>query len=128
MRTELVTSLRYQKAGSKMNNNKNKTLEDRDKKIVSQVERWDLFARLFPTVFLLISIFLIVAGVISFDTAFFVGLGLFAITAVTWWFWAIYTIKHLVYTLNSASKGLQEVKDEFIEINKSIQDIRNDQS
>ena len=110
-----------------MNNNKNKTLEDRDKKIVSQVERWDLFARLFPTVFLLISIFLIVAGVISFDTAFFVGLGLFAITAVTWWFWAIYTIKHLVYTLNSASKGLQEVKDEFIQINESIQDIRNDQ-
>ncbi len=126
MRTELVTSLRHQKAGSRMKNKK--TLEDRDKKIVSQVERWDLFARLFPTVFLLISIFLIVTGFISFDTAFFVGLGLFAVTAVTWWFWAIYTIKHLVYTLNSASKGLQEVKDEFIEINKSIQDIRNDQS
>ena len=126
MRTELVTSLRHQKAGSRMKNKK--TLEDRDKKIVSQVERWDLFARLFPTAFLLISILLIVAGFISFDTAFFVGLGLFAVTAVTWWFWAIYTIKHLVYTLNTASKGLQDVKDEFVQINKSIQDIRNDQS
>ena len=105
-----------------------KTLKDRDKQILSQVERWDVFARLFPTVFLLISVFLIIAGIISFDTAFLVGLGLFAVTAVTWWFWAIYTIKHLVYTLNSASKGLKDVKDEFVKINKSIQDIRNDRS
>lgn len=105
-----------------------KTLEDRDQQILSQVERWDAFAKLFPTIFLLISVFLIIAGIISFDTAFLVGLGLFAVTAVTWWFWAIYTIKHLVYTLNTASKGLKDVKDEFVEINKSIQDIRNDQS
>lgn len=105
-----------------------KTQKDRDKQILSQVERWDVFARLFPTVFLLISVFLIIAGIISFDTAFLVGLGLFAVTAVTWWFWAIYTIKHLVYTLNTASKGLKDVKDEFVKINKSIQDIRNDRS
>jgi ABC-type multidrug transport system fused ATPase/permease subunit len=109
-----------------------KTKEEKDtvrnKQIVSQVERWDLFARLFPTVFLIITVILIVAGIIDFDTAFFVGLGLFAVTAVTWWFWAIYTIKHLVYTLNTASKGLKEVKDEFVEINKSIQEMRNDES
>ena len=94
--------------------------------IEAQVERWDLFARLVPTVFLVINIILVTTGVINFEQAFWVGLGLFAVTAVTWWFWTIYTIRHLVKTLNRASKNLQEVRSEFIAVSKVLKDIKND--
>jgi type II secretory pathway component PulM len=94
--------------------------------IEAQVERWDMFARLVPTVFLVINIILVTVGVIDFEHAFWVGLGLFAVTAVTWWFWTIYTIRHLVKTLNRASKNLQEVRSEFTEVAKEVKDIRND--
>lgn len=94
--------------------------------IEAQVERWDLFARLVPTVFLVINIILVTTGVINFQQAFWIGLGLFAVTAVTWWFWTIYTIRHLVKTLNRASKNLQEVRSEFIAVSKDLKDIKND--
>jgi hypothetical protein len=95
--------------------------------IEAQVERWDLFARLVPTVFLVINLILVTTGVIDFEQAFWVGLGLFAVTAVTWWFWTIYTIRHLVKTLNRASKNLQEVRSEFIAVTKEVKDLKNDE-
>ena len=91
-----------------------------------QVERWDLFARLVPTVFLVIAMGLVALGIISFATAFWTGIGLFAMTAATWWFWTIYTIRQLIKTLARASQNLLEVKTEFVEINKQVKALRND--
>ena len=95
--------------------------------IEAQVERWDLFARLVPTVFLVVNLILVTTGILDFEQAFWVGLGLFAVTAVTWWFWTIYTIRHLVKTLNRASKNLQEVRSEFIAVTKEVKDLKNDE-
>jgi hypothetical protein len=95
--------------------------------IEAQVERWDMFARLVPTVFLVINIILVTIGVINFEQAFWLGLGLFAVTAVTWWFWTIYTIRHLVKTLNRASKNLQEVRSEFKSVSKDFKEFKNDE-
>jgi len=92
-----------------------------------QVERWDLYARIVPTIFLILSAILIFTGIIEFAVAFYVGLGLFAATAVSWWFWTIYTIRHLVKTLSDASTGLKDVRDEFRHINKEIRNIRDEQ-
>jgi len=80
-----------------------------------------------PTVFLVINIILVTIGVINFEQAFWVGLGLFAVTAVTWWFWTIYTIRHLVKTLNRASKNLQEVRSEFKSVSKDFKEFKNDE-
>ena len=91
-----------------------------------QVERWDLFARITPTIFLIISMILIASGIIDFKTAFWVGLGMFALTAVTWWFWTIYTIRHLIRTLNRASNNIVEVKDEFVSIKKDLEAYKNE--
>ena len=98
-----------------------------DEKIELQVEKWDAFARITPTVFLIISIILISTGYISFDTAFYLGLGLFAVTAVTWWFWTIYTIRHLIRTLNRASRSLGEVRDEFKDVKLKVEALHNEQ-
>ena len=95
--------------------------------IEAQVERWDLFARLVPTVFLVINLILVSTGIIDFEQAFWLGLGLFAITAVTWWFWTIYTIRHLVKTLAVAATSLKEVREEFKAIHQDIEEFRNDE-
>jgi hypothetical protein len=99
---------------------------DKNQLIAQQVERWDVYARITPTVFLLTSIVLIVFGVIGFETAFYVGLVGFAVTAVVWWWWAIFTIKYLVTTLNRASKGLEEVTQEVKSVTSDLQDLKND--
>ena len=108
---------------------KNKEHEHRmqDERIETQVERWDLFARITPTVFLIIAIILISTGYIDFGQAFWIGLGLFAVTAVTWWFWTIYTIRHLIRTLNRASRNLGEVRDEFKDVKIKVEAFRDEQ-
>jgi hypothetical protein len=100
-------------------------IEDRQYLIAAQVERWDLFARLTPTAFLLTSLVLILFDIIDFETAFYVGLVGFATTAVVWWWWAIITIKHLVITLNRASKNLNEVSREIVRATQEIEALKN---
>ena len=97
-------------------------------KIQAQVDRWDLFARLVPTAFLVVCSILIFTGIVDFQQAFWAGLGLFAITAVTWWFWTIYTIRNLVITLSRASKNLAEARGEFKGIVKDLEEFRDDEA
>ena len=99
---------------------------DRNQKIAQQVERWDLYARLTPTIFLVGSLFLIIFKIIDFETAFYVGLVGFAFTAVVWWWWAIFTIKYLVIVLNRTSKNLQDTAIEISQISTEIEKIKDD--
>ena len=100
---------------------------EKEQQIEQQVERWDLFARLVPTVFLVVCTGLVSTGIIDFETAFWVGLALFAMTAVTWWFWTIFTIRLLIRTLNRASKNLNEVRTEFRKVSEDLEALKNDQ-
>ena len=100
--------------------------EQKNQQIAQQVERWDVFARLMPTVFLVITTILIVFGLIDFETAFYVGLLGFAITAVVWWWWAIFTIKYLVTTLNRASKNLGDVNREVKSVTSELKALKNE--
>lgn len=96
------------------------------RQVEKQVGHWDLYARLMPTIFLVISIFLVWFGAIDFSQAFWLGLGLFSVTAVTWWFWTIFTIRLLVRTLGRASRNLEEVKNEFKLIYKEVKALRDE--
>jgi hypothetical protein len=99
---------------------------ERNQKIAQQVERWDLYARLTPTIFLFGSLLLIVFKIINFETAFYVGLVGFAFTAVVWWWWAIFTIKYLVTVLNRTSKNLQDAATEISGISTEIEKLKDD--
>jgi hypothetical protein len=99
---------------------------EKEQKIAKQVELWDVFARLMPTVFLLTTIVLIISGVIDFETAFYVGLIGFAVTAVVWWWWAIFTIRYLLITLNRASKNLGEVNRDIKTVTTEIEALKNE--
>ena len=96
----------------------------KNKQIQEQVERWDTMAKVVPTVFLLISLGLTIWGLISVDTAFWAGFTVFAITSVVWWFWTIFTIRHLISVLNRASKNLSEVRRDFKDVSKDVEEFK----
>jgi hypothetical protein len=101
--------------------------KERNQKIAKQVERWDLFARLTPTLFLAVTLLLVLFNVVSLDWAVLVGLTGFAITAVIWWWWAIFTIRYLIIILSRASANLGEVSEEVKLAKLEMQELKNEQ-
>ena len=89
-------------------------------KIEKQVARWDLYAKIAPTIFLVVSTVSVTYGITSFDTLFNIGMIIFAFTAVTWWFWTIITIKYIIKTMSSATTDLLEVKQDLKGIREEI--------
>jgi hypothetical protein len=89
-------------------------------KIEKQVARWDLYAKITPTFFLIASAISLTYGITSFDTLFNIGMVLFAFTAVTWWFWTIITVKYIIKTMSSATTDLLEVKQDLKGIREEI--------
>jgi len=105
----------------------NKEDIEKSKKIEKQVERWDIYAKLAPTFFLLTSFFFLLIGV-SFDTMFKVGMILFGTSAVIWWFWTIFSIQFLVRLFRRATENLVEVGDELKIIKNEYQELRNEEN
>jgi CBS domain containing-hemolysin-like protein len=99
----------------------------RNEKITKQVERWDLFARLTPTLFLATSLILVLFDLVPLDYAFYIGLTGFAVTAVSWWWWAIFTIRYLITILSRASTNLLDVNEEMTIVKKELQDLKDEQ-
>ena len=99
---------------------------ERNKNIIKQVERWDLYARITSTLFLVTAMLVVIFDIASQQSVIIVGLTGFAFTAVVWWWWAIFTIKYLVTSLNRASKGLSEVTHEIQSVSEEVRDLRND--
>ena len=100
---------------------------EKNKKIAKQVERWDLFARLTPTFFLATSLILVLFDIVKLEYAFYIGLAGFAVTAVSWWWWAIFTIRYLVTILSRASSNLTDVNTEIKIVRKELEDLKDEQ-
>ena len=94
-------------------------------RIKKQVRAWDMFAKLGPLGFVILGFVMHSTQMMDVESILWLGLGLFVVTAVTWWFWTIFTIRHLVRILNRASENLGEVKDEFKKVSKQVQDLHN---
>lgn len=97
----------------------------RNDSIKKQVERWDLFARITPTLFLLTTTILVLFDLAPIEYAFYIGLTGFAITAVIWWWWAIFTIRYLITTLSRASSNLSEVTEEMSIVKKELTELKD---
>jgi len=99
---------------NKYMNNKNR--------IEKQVARWDLYAKIAPTFFLVVATIALTYGITSFDTLFNIGMVLFAFTAVTWWFWTIFTIRYIINLMSVATQDLIDVKQDLKEIREEYVD------
>ena len=100
----------------------------RAKRIEKQVEKWDLFAKIVPTIFLLACFVLMYTDMIDIDTLFYIGLGFFALTAATWWFWTIYSIRFLVRLLSRTTDKLLETGEELADIRHEYKELKNDEN
>jgi hypothetical protein len=94
----------------------------RNTRIEKQVARWDLYAKIAPTFFLVVSAISLAYGITSFNTLFNIGMILFALTAVTWWFWTIFTIRYIIRLMSSATQDLDDVKQDLKDIRKEFVD------
>ena len=103
-------------------NEEQETYLARAKRIEQQVERWDMFAKLAPTAFLGFCFILLALGVLDFETAFYVGLVLFAFTAVIWWFWTLFSIRFLVKLLRRTTNNLVDVSQDLKQVKKDLLD------
>ena len=92
----------------------------KNQQIKKQVERWDLFARLTPTMFLLTTLLLTIFDIVKIEYAFY------AVTAVTWWWWAIFTIKYLITTLARASANLTNVDQEVADVKMELRKLKDE--
>lgn len=90
--------------------------------IEKQVARWDLYAKIAPTLFLVAAAISLTYGITSFDTLFNIGMVLFAFTAVTWWFWTIITIRYIIKLMSGATQDLIDVKQDLKEIREEFVD------
>lgn len=98
------------------------------RQIEKQVERWDLFAKIAPATFLIVCFILLITEATTFQTVFSLGMILFAVTAVIWWFWTIFTIRFLVRVLNRASGNLVEVTDDLKETKQDLKDYIDEEN
>ena len=64
-------------------------------------------------------------GITSFDTLFNIGMIVFALTAVTWWFWTIITVRYIIRLMSSTTQDLIDVKQDLKEIREEFVDDSN---
>ena len=88
--------------------------------IEKQVDRWDLYAKITPTVFLILCAISLSYRITSFNTLFNIGMIGFAFTAVVWWFWTIITVRHIIKLMSTATTDLDDVKQDLKEIKEEL--------
>lgn len=94
-------------------------------RIRKQVEYWNLFAKLAPIAFVVGGFFFYELNFCSLQTLLFVGAGLFAVTAVIWWFWTVNTIGFVSDRVHKAEEGIQDVLSDLKIIKELFREIKD---
>ena len=100
----------------------NKEIPD---KIKRQVRWWDLYAKLSPIAYLIVGFLLWHNEIYDWHLIAGIGAGVFAMTAVTWWFWTVHTIGEIADRTHRAETSVQEVLYDIKQIKELVKEIRN---
>jgi hypothetical protein len=95
--------------------------------IRKQAEWWGLYAKLSPAVFTAVAFLLWFFGFVNEMNIMYAALGIFAITAVTWWFWTVHTIGRIGNKIEHAERGVEDVLSDIKLIRDIVREIRNNQ-
>ena len=93
--------------------------------IVWQVNLWDRFAKSSPFLLIFLIGLFYLLGFRDWNLFLYICLGLFVSVIIVWWFWVIYTIAVIAYTINNSGKRLTDVVEDIKEIQKTINDRKN---
>jgi len=92
----------------------------KEEAVLEQVKNWDRLAKWSPILFLFATAILWGLGLLSITSGFYVAIIIFAITAVIWWLWTIYTIRYLVRIILRTNVRLKWVSREFQSIREEL--------
>lgn len=93
--------------------------------ILWQIKIWDRFAKFSPLLLIALIATFYLLGYRDWDLILYICIGLFFSVSVIWWFWVIYTIALLVYTINNSGKKIVNIIEELKEINQAVNDRKN---
>lgn len=93
-------------------------------KIKREVRWWDLYAKLSPIAYLTVGFLLWHNDVWDWHVIAGIGAGVFAMTAVTWWFWTVHTIGQIADRTHKAESTVQEVLHDIRDIKELVKQIR----
>lgn len=95
------------------------------KYILWQVKTWDVFAKAMPFIISIAVGSFYSLGYRDWNLVYGVGAVFFVCTAITWWFWVIYTIAAIAVVMDNSGKSLDEIIKELQDIRKTINDKKN---
>jgi chromate transport protein ChrA len=96
----------------------NKTALD---KINKQSKFWSIYSIVAPLSVVIVIVLLYMLDRFSLDYIFWISIGLFGVTSIIWWAWAVTTIYHLTLTLKKADETFVEILHEIQEIKSNVQ-------
>lgn len=74
---------------------------------------WEVYSLMAPLAFILIAGCLYALELSSWESILYSALTIGATTIIMWWYWAIWTIRKLGNTMESANKAILDVKKEL---------------
>jgi len=99
--------------------------KDIPNRIKKEVRYWNLFAKFAPFVFAGVGFVFYKMNMVNFNDILVIAGILFAVTAISWWFWTINTIGHISDRVHKAEDGIQEVLTDLKVIRQLFQDIKD---
>lgn len=98
--------------------------EKKIKAIEQQTHKWDLYAKYFPLLSLVVVSSLWLTGLADINVVFYISLALIVLTSAVWWFWTIKTILHLLNSIQNTSKSFKWIQREFESLKHEIEKIK----
>jgi hypothetical protein len=99
--------------------------KDIPNRIKKEVRYWNLFAKFAPFAFAGAGFVCYKMNMVNFNDILVIAGILFAITAISWWFWTINTIGHISDRVHKAEDGIQDVLTDLKVIRQLFQDIKD---
>lgn len=93
--------------------------------IREQARLWDMYAKISPIIFLIVMSVLWFLDLVHHTHILWAGAIIFAVTAVTWWFWTVHTIGKIAKLLRNADDGVQDALHNLRDIKELVKELRD---
>jgi len=96
-------------------------------KIQNQAKLWNLYSIGSPLLLIMFVIILHIFDALHYNFLFWVSIGVFGISSIVWWIWAVVTIMKLTDTLKKADENFVIILEEIKKIKININDASSGQ-
>lgn len=93
--------------------------------VLKQIKRWDTIAKIVPTTCVMASLGIIALDIVPFNQLYIIGLTSMAVTSLSWWFWALLSVKTLSLSLLRTNDNFTIIIDEFIAIRDEVTTLKH---